>query len=510
MAGGHRGGAALRAACRLGPAGRWLHVRRAGSRPGSQGARRCARPGAVAAGHRHPERDRRPRRGRRPSRRPRRRSSRTCRSAAHVVGVLPHTLSPRQVSADGRTVYEVVALDLSPDDSPDALAPVSAALHSVPGVRALLAGGPAFYGDIQSVSERDLQRAELISLPLAAVALLLVFGSVVAAGVPLVVGGAAVVIALATIFALASLTPMSIFVLNLATLLGLGLGVDYSLLMTSRFREELARVGGGRRAGRVGRSGGRRCGGRGHRRDGRSGGLLQRPDRPARPVRPAAVRIHDPALGRHRRRHRGRHGRPGGADAPAGRPGAARPAAGAAVDPATREARRRARRHRARRRAWPTRRSPAKRPLPVAGSGSPSVSWTIPGASSCPRSACCSCSACPSCTCASTRRTPRSCRPTCRPGRPTRSSPGSSARASSRRSSWPSGPTGRPPRRATSGCSSTGAGAWRSIRGSGAWTRSWTSTRASRRPNTSSSTDRRPGSPIDSRQRPWRRRPAAT
>jgi len=69
----------------------------------------------------------------------------------------------------------------------------------------------------------------------------LVFGSVVAAGVPLAIGGAAVVLALAVIFGAANLTPMSIFVLNLATLLGLGLGVDYSLLLTSRFREELAR-----------------------------------------------------------------------------------------------------------------------------------------------------------------------------------------------------------------------------------------------------------------------------
>ena len=59
-------------------------------------------------------------------------------------------------------------------------------------------------------------------------------------GVPLIVGGAAVVVALAGIFLVGSLMPMSIFVLNLATLLGLGLGVDYSLLMTSRFREELA------------------------------------------------------------------------------------------------------------------------------------------------------------------------------------------------------------------------------------------------------------------------------
>ena len=104
-----------------------------------------------------------------------------------------------------------------------------------------LAGGPAFYGDVQEVSERDLQRSELISLPLAALALLLVFGSLVAAGVPLVVGGAAVLVALAAIFVVATVMPMSIFVLNLATLLGLGLGVDYSLLMTSRFREELAK-----------------------------------------------------------------------------------------------------------------------------------------------------------------------------------------------------------------------------------------------------------------------------
>ena len=72
----------------------------------------------------------------------------------------------------------------------------------------------------------------------------MVFGSVVAAGVPLVVGGATVVVALAGIFVVASFMPMSIFVLNLATLLGLGLGVDYSLLLTSRFREELALTAG--------------------------------------------------------------------------------------------------------------------------------------------------------------------------------------------------------------------------------------------------------------------------
>jgi putative drug exporter of the RND superfamily len=168
--------------------------------------------------------------------------------AQHVTGVLSHVLSPRQVSADRKTVYEIVTLDLDPDDSPAALEPVEDAITPTPGVKVMLAGGPAFYGDIQDLSENDLRRSEFISLPLAALALLLVFGSVVAAGVPIVVGGSAVVVALGGLYFAAQLTPLSIFVLNLATLLGLGLGVDYALLLTSRFREELAARGGGRDA----------------------------------------------------------------------------------------------------------------------------------------------------------------------------------------------------------------------------------------------------------------------
>jgi len=167
-------------------------------------------------------------------------ATRDVAGAPHVTGVSSHVMSPRQVSADRLTAYDIVFLDLAPDDSPDALPIVEERLREVDGVRVALAGGPAFYGDVQAVSESDLRRSELISLPLAALALLFVFGSVVAAAVPLAVGGTAVVIALATIYGIATATPMSIFVLNLATLLGLGLGVDYSLLVTSRFREELA------------------------------------------------------------------------------------------------------------------------------------------------------------------------------------------------------------------------------------------------------------------------------
>ncbi|MFL5674730.1 MAG: MMPL family transporter, partial [Chloroflexota bacterium] len=161
-------------------------------------------------------------------------------TAPHVARVVSHTLAPGQVSADRHTAYDIVFLDLPPDDSPDALPILRERLHSTDALTVELAGGPAFYGDVQSVSESDLRRSEVISLPLAALALVFVFGSLVAAGVPLAVGGAAVLVALGAIFLVASVMPMSIFVLNLATLLGLGLGVDYSLLMTSRFREELA------------------------------------------------------------------------------------------------------------------------------------------------------------------------------------------------------------------------------------------------------------------------------
>ena len=161
--------------------------------------------------------------------------------APHVVGSRSHLIAPTQVNVEKKIVYDVILLDLKPDDSPAALEGIQAALVEVDGIKVALAGGPSFYADIQIVSETDLQRSELISLPLAAIVLLLVFGSAVAAGLPLAVGGATVLVALSAIFGIAQATRMSIFVLNLTTLLGLGLGVDYSLLLVSRFREELGR-----------------------------------------------------------------------------------------------------------------------------------------------------------------------------------------------------------------------------------------------------------------------------
>jgi RND superfamily putative drug exporter len=89
-------------------------------------------------------------------------------------------------------------------------------------------------------AERSLKRSEMLTAPLILAGLLIVFGGVLAATIPLGVAGLAVVGTFVALSALASLTDVSILALNLTTALGLGLAVDYSLLLVSRYREELA------------------------------------------------------------------------------------------------------------------------------------------------------------------------------------------------------------------------------------------------------------------------------
>ena len=164
--------------------------------------------------------------------------------APGVTGVVLPSADPALVSADRTTAYAIVGLDLPPEEAQRSVPAFEAALNHPEGLEMLVAGGPVFYRDIEEVSQSDLRRAEFVAFPFALVALLLVFGSVTAAGIPLAIGGAGVTAVLLTIWLLSTRLDLSIFVLNLATMLGLGLAVDYSLFMTSRFREELRQTPG--------------------------------------------------------------------------------------------------------------------------------------------------------------------------------------------------------------------------------------------------------------------------
>ncbi len=101
-------------------------------------------------------------------------------------------------------------------------------------------GGAAVTSGMGTQSAKDLVLAESIAIPLTLVLLLLVFGSMIAALLPLAIGTIAIAGTFAELYLLGSVTDVSVFAINLTTALGLGLGIDYALLMVSRFREQLA------------------------------------------------------------------------------------------------------------------------------------------------------------------------------------------------------------------------------------------------------------------------------
>ena len=103
------------------------------------------------------------------------------------------------------------------------------------------AGGPEGANNaITNQIVKDLQRAEGIAIPVTFVLLVVAFGTVLAAALPVAMGLLAIVATLAVLFLLGSVTDVSIYALNLTTALGLGLAIDYALLMVNRYREELA------------------------------------------------------------------------------------------------------------------------------------------------------------------------------------------------------------------------------------------------------------------------------
>ncbi|WP_330185662.1 MMPL family transporter [Nocardia sp. NBC_01503] len=142
-------------------------------------------------------------------------------------------------SADGRSAVAVV-FAAGDDNRRIAVYPELAQALRVPGVETGLTGYSALAQEISAQSRHDLVVAESISIPLTALVLVLVFGGVVAASLPVLVGSLAVVGALGAVGIIARFTEVSVFAMNVVSLLGLGLAIDYGLFVVGRFREELA------------------------------------------------------------------------------------------------------------------------------------------------------------------------------------------------------------------------------------------------------------------------------
>ncbi len=100
-------------------------------------------------------------------------------------------------------------------------------------------GQDAVESDLQEAAQESIQQAEIVALPIALVILVIAFGGLVAAGIPMLVGVSSVLGTLGLVYLVSEFYEMSIFVSQVATMLGLGLGIDYALMVVSRFREEL-------------------------------------------------------------------------------------------------------------------------------------------------------------------------------------------------------------------------------------------------------------------------------
>ncbi|MEV3928243.1 MMPL family transporter [Streptomyces sp. NPDC049944] len=157
------------------------------------------------------------------------------------VGSYWQTKSPALRSADGHEA--IVAARIGGDekgagDVLDRIAPVYGGVH---GPVEVSVGGPvAVQHEMQSIIQEDLLRAELIALPVTLVLLVMVFGSAIAALLPLAVGIVAILGTNAVLRGITEFTDVSVFAQNLTTALGLGLAIDYALFIVRRFREELA------------------------------------------------------------------------------------------------------------------------------------------------------------------------------------------------------------------------------------------------------------------------------
>jgi RND superfamily putative drug exporter len=168
---------------------------------------------------------------------------------SQVVSASSLTAS-RFVNRDPRATFLLAATqpdradDVTNNFVPDLRQTVRETVRRLPaggGFEVTVTGNPALDYDLRTISTEDTERAEWRVLPAALVVLVVAFGALVAALLPVVVGVLAITIALGLVTIAAHYQTMSVFVLNITTMVGLGVGIDYSLLIVTRFREELDR-----------------------------------------------------------------------------------------------------------------------------------------------------------------------------------------------------------------------------------------------------------------------------
>jgi len=153
----------------------------------------------------------------------------------------PPSASSSLLSKDGNTGLIVAGISGGQNEAPKhAKTLVEALVHDRDGVTVRAGGTATVYSQVNAQTEKDLMFMESLAIPLSFVVLVWVFGGLVAAALPMAVGGFAILGSMAVLHAITFATNVSIFALNLTVALGLALAIDYTLLIISRYRDELA------------------------------------------------------------------------------------------------------------------------------------------------------------------------------------------------------------------------------------------------------------------------------
>jgi RND superfamily putative drug exporter len=164
------------------------------------------------------------------------------------VATIDEVTLPPAAALQGRRQLQrsgFALLPLRSDQSSDELIDSAATLRedldlgsAEAGVTPYLIGQPTIWAGMQEISKRDLSRAEGTGFPIVAIILLIVFGSLAAAALPLALGFVSVLVTGALIYFISLQMTMSVFVTNMASMIGIGVAIDYSLFILARYREE--------------------------------------------------------------------------------------------------------------------------------------------------------------------------------------------------------------------------------------------------------------------------------
>ncbi|MEH7179644.1 MMPL family transporter [Neobacillus vireti] len=139
----------------------------------------------------------------------------------------------------GEIAYGLIAFDKKAEDLEEEIDQLKKILKNKQGLSVTMTGEPIIVQDLNIASQEDLAKAEMIGLPIALIVLVLAFGGLIAASIPIVIGVLSILTTMGVVFFFSYGTDLTIFILNIVPMIGLALSIDFALLLINRYKEEL-------------------------------------------------------------------------------------------------------------------------------------------------------------------------------------------------------------------------------------------------------------------------------